>query len=233
MINFCIQGIQKPFRKYLCKVRIKILPMLFSAIESYIQSFATTILVPENRKSVLQPLVDYIREKRKAGIPVKLTFICTHNSRRSHLGQIWAQIASYYYDLGPVDCYSGGTETTACNPRTIAALQRAGLEIQSITDTDNPVYLLRFTEGVPPIVAFSKVYDQAPNPQKQFAAVMTCSHAEENCPFIPGAEKRISVMYDDPKIADGTAAESAVYDERCRQIAVEMFYVFQQAAMNA
>ena len=57
---------------------------------------------------------------------------------------------------------------------------------------------------------------------------MTCSHAEENCPYIPGTEARIPVMYDDPKAFDGTALETAKYDERCQQIAAEMFYVFSQ-----
>jgi arsenate reductase len=171
-------------------------------------------------------LAAYIREKRAAGLPVKLIFICTHNSRRSHFGQVWAQIAAHYFGVAPVDCFSGGTETTACNPRTVAALERAGLEAQPVTAGDNPVYLLRYADGANPLAAFSKVYDQAPNPRKDFAAVMTCSQAEENCPFVPGAEKRFSITYDDPKVSDHTPGETAAYDARCRQIAGEMLYVF-------
>ncbi|MBL7827394.1 MAG: protein-tyrosine-phosphatase [Saprospiraceae bacterium] len=188
--------------------------------------------LPDERKDVLKALITYIIEKRQKGEPVKLTFICTHNSRRSHLGQIWAQVAAYYYGIEPVDCFSGGTETTACNPRTVAAMQRAGFDIQAVSEGDNPFYLIRYADGMHPLLAFSKVYDQKPNPERGFAAVMTCSHAEENCPFIPGTERRIAVMYEDPKVSDGTPQESAVYDERCRQIAQEMMYVFEQVRNN-
>ena len=202
--------------------------MLLPNLDQYLKSLADFTAIPEDRKAVLEPLAAYLREKQQAGKPAKLTFICTHNSRRSHLGQVWAQIAAYHYGIAPVDCFSGGTETTACNPRTVAALKRAGVAVQAVTEGQNPMYLLRFAEGVNPIVAFSKGYDQSPNPVKNFAAVMTCSHAEANCPFIPGAEKRISVMYDDPKVSDDTPAETEVYDARCRQIAAEMLYVFSK-----
>ncbi|MBK8921718.1 MAG: protein-tyrosine-phosphatase [Saprospirales bacterium] len=188
-----------------------------------------TAISPE-RKALLDALAAYIREKLRSGAPVRLIFICTHNSRRSHFGQVWAQIAAHHFGVGPVECYSGGTEATACNPRTAVALGRAGLRVQAIASGENPVYLLQYADGVNPIAAFSKVYDQAPNPAVGFAAVMTCVQAEENCPFIPGAENRFSITCDDPKAADGTPEEAAVYDARCRQLAGEMGYVFERAS---
>lgn len=200
--------------------------VLFPALEGYLSSLSNFQDIPAERKAVLMPLAAYIREKQVAGLPVKLTFICTHNSRRSHFGQVWAQIAAWRYGVEPIDCFSGGTETTACNPRTVAALERAGLEARAITESENPVYLFRYADGVNPLVAFSKIYNQAPNPGKGFAAIMTCSQAEENCPFVAGAEKRFSIMYEDPKASDGRPDETAVYDARCRQIAEEMLYVF-------
>ncbi len=200
--------------------------MLFPKLEQYLRALPDPESIPADRKPALDALAAYILEKRTAGRPVKLIFICTHNSRRSHFGQIWAQIAAQHFGIGPVDCFSGGTETTACNPRTVAALERAGLEAQAITGGENPVYLLRYADGVNPVAAFSKVFDQAPNPQTGFAAVMTCAQAEANCPYVPGAEKRFSVMYDDPKAADDSVEEAAVYDARCRQIAAEMCFVF-------
>ena len=57
---------------------------------------------------------------------------------------------------------------------------------------------------------------------------MTCSHADENCPFIPGAEIRIPVRYDDPKAFDGTDLMEAKYLERSKEIATEMLYVFSK-----
>ncbi len=199
--------------------------MLLPALKYYFESLDTNA-IPPDRQAVLDPLTAYIREKRAAGLPVRLIFICTHNSRRSHFGQVWAQVAASYYAVTGVMCYSGGTEATACNPRTVAALERAGIRLAAATDGENPEFSLLYAEDEPPVRAFSKVYDQAPNPASGFAAVMTCSQAEENCPYIPGAEKRFPVMYEDPKVADGRPDEATVYDARCRQIAGEMRYVF-------
>ena len=54
---------------------------------------------------------------------------------------------------------------------------------------------------------------------------MTCSDADEACPVVLGMKKRVSLTYEDPKIADGTPDEELVYDKRCQQIAIEMFYM--------
>jgi len=197
---------------------------VFPKIADYLAALPTD--TPAERRAVLDPLAGYISQKLAAGEVVRLIFICTHNSRRSHFGQVWAQVAAQHFGIGPVECYSGGTETSACNPRTIAALERTGIRVQRISDAENPMYLPAYADGVNPGVAFSKVYDQPPNPTRGFAAVMTCSQAEENCPYVPGAEKRFSITYDDPKLADSTPEETAVYDARCRQIAAEMAYVF-------
>lgn len=201
--------------------------MVFSHIQAYFESLDIHA-IPEDRQTVLIELRNYIRGKLEQTKPVSLTFICTHNSRRSHLGQVWAQVAAGYYGTPQVATFSGGTETTACNPRTVAALQRAGLAVNRTTEGENPVYEIRYDAERPPIVAFSKVYDQSPNPKEGFAALMTCSHADDNCPYIPGAEQRFPVTYTDPKEADDTPAESETYDARCRQIATEMRYVFSK-----
>ncbi|MCU0338795.1 MAG: protein-tyrosine-phosphatase [Spirosomaceae bacterium] len=197
---------------------------MIAPVKTYFESLSVSEVSPE-RQAVLQPLADYIKAKLDTQSSVNLTFICTHNSRRSHLGQVWAQVAAAYFDLKNVHCFSGGTEATACNPRTVAAFRRAGLVVNQTTDGDNPVYEIHFDENLPSVVAFSKVYDQAPNPSRGFAAIMTCGHAEANCPFIPGAERRLPIMYIDPKVSDETPEESATYDARCRQIATEMKWV--------
>jgi arsenate reductase (thioredoxin) len=198
---------------------------MISQVKTYFEALNLNE-VPSERQAVLQPLVEYLKSKIETQQPINLTFICTHNSRRSHLGQVWAQVTAAYYGVENVHCFSGGTEATACNPRTIGALERAGLEVIKTTDSENPVYEIRFDDSSQPITAFSKVYDQAPNPNRGFAAIMTCDHAEANCPFIPGAEKRIPIMYIDPKVSDDTSAEATTYDARCMQIATEMKWVF-------
>ena len=204
---------------------------MYIALKTYFDSLQTTYIVSQ-RKAVLQPLVEYIKEKIAFQQPINLVFICTHNSRRSHMGQVWAQVAAAYYGIKNTHCFSGGTEATACNSRTITAFERAGLKVIKTTQSANPIYEIRFDAQAAPIIAFSKVYDQAPNPGQRFAAIMTCDHAEANCPFIPGAEKRLPIMYIDPKVSDDTPEEIATYDARCKQIATEMKWVFEQICKN-
>jgi arsenate reductase (thioredoxin) len=75
---------------------------------------ALSLEISAERKEILQVLIDYIKSKRKAEAPIRLHFICTHNSRRSQFSQIWAQTAADYFQI-PAQCYSGGVEVTACN----------------------------------------------------------------------------------------------------------------------
>ena len=185
-----------------------------------------SIDISEDRIAKLQPLIDYIKSKREKGQPIRLNFICTHNSRRSQFSQIWAQTAADYFEI-PAFCYSGGVEVTACNERTIHSLERSGFII-SKHGHSNPIYFILQDKDTRPIIVFSKLYDDVINPHGNFATIMTCSHADENCPFIPGAEARIPVRYEDPKEFDDTDLESAKYDERSKQIASEMFYVFSR-----
>jgi arsenate reductase len=183
----------------------------------------------EDRKPLLQPLIDYIQGKVDQGATAHLNFICTHNSRRSQFSQIWAQTAADYFGV-PARCCSGGVEVTAFNERAVASLKRSGFRVVAEGDV-NPKYAVYYSENRPPIRAFSKLYDDPENTATGFAAVMTCSDADENCPFIPGTESRIPIRYEDPKEFDGTPQEALKYDERSRQIASEMFYVFSQIKM--
>lgn len=184
--------------------------------------------IPSQRRDQLDQLTAFIRERAHAGQPAVLTFICTHNSRRSHMAQLWAQAAAHHFGVDGIETYSGGTEATAFNPRAVAALQRAGFLVEPTTTGDNPVYAVRFFGGMEPLRCFSKVYDHPPNPTRDFCAVMTCGAADAACPIVFGAAERIAITYDDPKAADGTPQETAVYDERCRQIAREMLYAFSR-----
>lgn len=206
------------------------------ALTPALNDYVTSVL-PEvdglaaDRRAVLDQLATFVRERRAAGEPARLLFICTHNSRRSHMGQLWAATAAAYYGVAGVETFSGGTEATAFNPRAVAALQRAGFAIEAdAAGGDNPRYVVRFAEGAPTLEAFSKTWQDEVNPKEGFAAVMTCSQADEACPFVRGSALRVSLPYDDPKAADGTPEEAARYDERARQIAAEMLYLFRAVA---
>jgi arsenate reductase len=184
--------------------------------------------IPYERRVALDRLAGFIAARATAGWPSRLTFICTHNSRRSQMAQLWAQAAAARFGVAGVECYSGGTEAAAFNPRAVAAMRRAGFRIDDPDGGDNPVYRVRFAEGEEPMECFSKLYHQAPNPDRDFCAVMTCSAADAGCPIVRGAAERISLPYDDPGFFDGSDREAAAYDERCRQIAREMLAVFSK-----
>ncbi len=160
--------------------------------------------ISKDRKATLKLLIDFIQEKLDNRKIIDINFICTHNSRRSHLSQVWAQTASIYFNIPNVTCYSGGTEETAMFPKVAETLREQGFLIIKISDTENPVYAIRYDENLHPIIGFSKKYDNVFNPKHGFAAVMTCSQADGGCPFIPGADKRISITFEDPKLSDGT-----------------------------
>ncbi|MAB37474.1 MAG: protein-tyrosine-phosphatase [Aequorivita sp.] len=200
---------------------------LLKPIREYIEALEATNL-SEERKTVLQPLIDYINSKKKEEKPIQLNFICTHNSRRSHLAQLWAQTMAAYFQIKNIECFSGGTEATAVYPMIIETLENTGFGISKEGDSKNPVYSIKYASEKAPILAFSKKYDDAANPTKDFAAIMTCSQADEGCPFVAGSDKRISIMYEDPKISDGTPQQQEVYTARSEQIAIEMKFVFSQ-----
>ena len=207
--------------------------MITATLDRYIEeSIASFDTIPADRKPLLDELSGYIEDRLTSDKDVKLIFICTHNSRRSHLSQIWAQTAAYFFKVPNIHTYSGGTEATAFNPRAVEALKRAGFQIEKQPDSNNPAYLVTFNETARPIRAFSKVYTDDPNPQSDYGAVMTCNSADQNCPIVHGAEKRISLTYEDPKDYDGTEHEQQAYDERSRQIGTEMLYVFSNISKS-
>ncbi len=183
-------------------------------------------VIPHDRKSELAKVAAYVRERLSKSEPAKLTFICTHNSRRSHLSQIWAAVAAEYYGLEGVETFSGGTEATAFNPRAVAAMQRCGLKIVADDPTAiNPRYSVTTSDSSTPQICFSKAYGDPPNPSKDYCAVMTCSQADDACPLVMGCDLRMPIRYEDPKVADDTEFEAQRYDERSAQICCEMLYM--------
>lgn len=200
-----------------------------------LQSYVTAIqgemeAIPADRKKELKKLALYVKTKKASGEEANLVFICTHNSRRSHMSQLWASTAAAHYGVEQgVYTYSGGTEVTAFNPRAVAAMERAGFLFEK-AEGDNPRYLAKFAENGPEFSCWSKKYDDPANPQTNFAAILTCSEADKNCPYIPGASLRSPINYEDPKEFDGTADEQKAYDERCRQIATEMFFLMSEVS---
>jgi len=200
---------------------------LFSEIEKLIKELNPQTITDE-RRAVLQPLTDFIQSKVSNGQEIRINFICTHNSRRSHFSQVWAQTMANYLNIKNVFCYSGGTEATALFPVVAETLQNSGFQIKTISKNENPIYSIKYADNEHPIIGFSKKLDDDFNPKSEFAAIITCDSANEACPFVPGAEKRIPITFEDPKAFDNTPQQAEKYNERSLQIATELFYVFSQ-----
>lgn len=201
---------------------------IYSTIDEVIASLDTNTISSE-RKAILDPLVNYIKKKRAANEAIALNFICTHNSRRSHLSQVWAQTLAYEVGIQNVSCYSGGTEATAMFPMAVETLKNMGFQIQKLSDEKNPIYAIKYADNVLPIIGFSKTFDDPFNPKSNFGAIMTCSSADQGCPFVGGSDGRFPITYEDPKAFDNTPQQAEKYLERSLQIATELLYVMKQA----
>lgn len=201
--------------------------MLFSKLSEKIDGLDTSS-ISEDRKATLQPLIEFIQAKVDAKATINLNFICTHNSRRSHLSQAWAQAIGTYFGINGLFCYSAGTEATALFPVAAQTLETSGFKVETLSTGNNPIYSIKYAENAPAIIGFSKTVNSEFNPASGFAAIMTCSSADQGCPFIAGAEKRIPITFEDPKAFDNTPMQLEKYDERSTQIATELKYVFSQ-----
>ena len=197
-------------------------PKLNALISELKEEFS---LISENRKSDLKALAKQIEKQLKTLGQSRLIIICTHNSRRSQLGQIWVKLAALHYGLDSIHSYSGGTERTAFNTRMVKAMQRAGFNMLPIDSGPNPKYALQLADKeLVSELYYSKKYNENYNPQENFIAVMVCDDAAEACPIVHGASVRILLTYKDPKTYDNTEEESVKYDEKIREIGREMLY---------
>jgi arsenate reductase len=181
--------------------------------------------ITADRRKELENLAADLRIRLEREHGAELIFICSHNSRRSQMAQLWARLSAQYYGIEGLRFYSGGTGATAFHPNAVEAMNRAGFRIRVETPGPNPVYRVRFPEEGEEKV-YSKRFDDPLNPAEGFIVVMTCSEADEACPFVPGSSARYAIQYEDPGSSDGTPGEQEAYAARCRQIAREMLCLF-------
>lgn len=181
--------------------------------------------IPPARKTVLNELAHFVNSSIKNKADINLNFICTHNSRRSQFAQIWMQTLANFYGHNEITCYSGGTEVTAIYPMVLNTLTNQGFQINLIVEQQNAVFAIKSGKNNLPLIAFSKKYNDAFNPQSDYCAILTCDSADESCPVVHGAASRFAMTYKDPKYADNTDTESEAYWTTSLTIANEMHYV--------
>lgn len=194
---------------------------------------AESARIPAARRRALEELAAAMAESLRRSGRAELVFVCTHNSRRSQFAQVWAMVAAWRHGLRSVLAASGGTEITACEPRAVAALERAGLVVTRHGAPPNPVHAIAVPGSAAGTQCWSKRFDDPQNPSQAFLAVMVCSAADAACPTVRGAGRRLTLPYEDPKAADGTPGETAAYDRCCAEIARELLYAFRCAARAA
>ena len=205
---------------------------MYASIQIYCSSLTKKFnTVSAERKIILNRITAYIQTQIEHSVQINLNYICTHNSRRSHFGQVWAKVAAKYYNVENVHTFSGGTEATAFNANAIGALERVGFTIEKTSSAENPLYKVYFSDQNF-VACFSKTYFDSSNPSKDFAAIMTCTDADVKCPIVNGAAIKIATPYEDPKVFDGTEIQDIKYNERCEEIALECMYVFSKVMVK-
>ncbi|AVQ13223.1 Low molecular weight phosphotyrosine protein phosphatase domain protein [Leptospira santarosai] len=202
---------------------------LYGPISLFLKNRETEIhLIDDSRKKILSGFSKAVKKTIMKNNCAKLIFICTHNSRRSQIAQMIALASAEYLDMPEVEAYSGGTEVTEFYNNSVQALSSIGFRINKKSgNVQNPRYIVAYKTKKQPVVAFSKLYSDSINPKEKFIVVMVCSSADETCPYVPGAEKRISLPYSDPKAYDNKDEVSGKYIETCETIAREILFVFQ------
>ncbi len=200
---------------------------LYPQVRQFISSIDTTS-ISEHRKARLSSIITHLKKKIILTADIHLIFICTHNSRRSHFAQIWAQTLAAYFHLEKIKAYSGGTEITALYPTVLKSLEKIGFKSTLLSSGTNPVYAIKYGENALSIIGFSKEWNHQFNPQSEFTTIMTCAQADASCPHIAGAEARFSLPFQDPKAYDNSQQESQEYLNTCKLIATEMYYIFSQ-----
>jgi arsenate reductase len=197
------------------------------SIENFFKLSSKKIQLDAHRKNILLKIAETVAKEYVQNKIVNLNFICTHNSRRSQLGQVWAFYAAHYFKLN-IHAFSGGTEVTAFYKETVKTLQSLGFDFK-VADFShqNPKYLISFNGSKEVVLGFSKRFDDAIN-KKPFIAITTCDNADTNCPFITTAIDRFHLPFVDPKFSDGTSAKEETYLQTSREIASEIYFIFSE-----
>jgi arsenate reductase len=113
--------------------------------------------------------------------PVNILFLCTGNSCRSQMAEGWAR------QIGgkTVSVQSAGIEAHGKNPRAIAVMAEAGIDISSQESTVEDDTMIEAADVV----------------------VTVCGHADEQCPMLPAGTRKIHWPLNDPAKATGTEDE--------------------------
>lgn len=202
---------------------------LYPILNEYVRDFPKEFRkIPEERRFRLNEIIYFLEEQELNKAPWQLLFVSTNQSSVSQMAQVWSKAAAYYFDFKNLSSYSGGLDPDNISVSTIKALEKAGFIVYNTDVNGVDVYKVKYSYNLQPILTFSKKIDHIRNPSGDFMAVIVDENADLNIQNIKGTYNRLLLRYDDPIGYEGSELEDQVFDESCRQVAVEMFYVFAQ-----
>ncbi len=202
---------------------------LYPIINEYVRDFPGEFRkIPEDRRYRLNEIIYFLEEQEKNNAPWQLLFVSTNQSSISQMAQVWAKAASYYFGFTNFDSYSGGINPDEISVSTITTLEKAGFIVYKNEINGTGVYRIKYSYNLKPIIAFPKKIEHVKNPYSDFMAVIVDENAEINIQKIKGTYHRLFLDYEDPIGYEGSELEDQMYEESCKRVAVEMFYVFSK-----
>jgi len=109
---------------------------------------------------------------------IRVLFLCTGNSCRSQMAEGWANRLGHEW----LEARSAGIEAHGKNPRAIAVMREAGVDISHQESTRVTPEMLAWADLV----------------------VTVCGHADEHCPVLPSGVQKKHWPLEDPAKATGT-----------------------------
>jgi hypothetical protein len=202
---------------------------LYPILNEYVRDFPDEFRkIPEERRYRLNEMVYYLEDQRKQKAPTQITFISTNEATVSQMAQAWSKAAAYYFGFTDFQPYSGGLNPDLISENTIIALEKAGFIVYKSDVGGLSVYRIKYSYNLDPIIAFPKKISHTKNPGDNFMAVILDGNADLNINNIEGTYNRLFLEYEDPKGYEGSEIEKDKFNESCKNVAVEMFYVFSQ-----
>ena len=128
--------------------------------------------------------------------PIKVLFVCVHNSARSQMAEAYLN----HFGEGRFEAESAGLEPGVLNPRVVEVMRESGIDLSQ-----------NKTRSVFEILNQGKLFEYV---------VTVCDEtAAEKCPVFPGVTKRLHWSFADPSSLTGTEAEKL---QRTREIRDEI-----------
>ena len=185
--------------------------------------------VDPTRRPALRSCAAAIARQLDARGEVSVVAVCTHNSRRSQLAEVWLAVASAAAGLGGVSVCSGGSDPVAVAPGAIAVLRERGFRVEADTADANPRLRVRGHGIERELYAKPLGEAVAGVPLRGGVALMVCAAADAACPPVPQVGYRARLPFADPRHADGTPGEAAAYRAASDRIEAEMRWLVRES----